>query len=140
MHLLPRVLGAITVAYSAVIIARPEVLARPSGLTGPGGEASRGVRTLIGGIGARDVAIGSAMVLAPRGPALRTAVAARVFSDAADAVVFGLQLPARDRRPQIVAFALFWAGLCAFSGRWAGAPAAGPTVRPLGPIASVARG
>src|SRR5947209_15738659 len=104
MDRLPRVLGVLTAAYSVVIIARPEVLARPCGLTGPGGRASAAVRTLIGGIGARDVAIGTAMVLAKRGPALQTAVAARVFSDVADAVVFGLQLPDRGQRPKIAAF------------------------------------
>lgn len=120
MSLLPRVLGAATAAYSIVIIARPEVLARPCGLTGATGSASPGVATLIGGIGARDVAIGTAMLVAPRGPALRTAVAARVFSDLADAVVFGTQLPDRDRRPRIAAFALVWAALCALAGRGAG--------------------
>ncbi|MCX6464162.1 MAG: hypothetical protein NTW05_11300 [Pseudonocardiales bacterium] len=120
MHLLPRVLGAITAAYSVAIVVRPEVLARPCGLTGPDDRAAPDVRTLIGGIGVRDIAIGTAMVLAPRGPALRTAVAARVLSDAADAAVFGLRLPARDRRPRIVGFALTWAALCALSGRWAG--------------------
>jgi hypothetical protein len=116
---LPRILGAITAAYSIVIALRPEVLARPCGLVEPDGAASPGVRTLIGGIGVRDVAIGGAMVLAPRGPALRAAVAARVFSDAADALVFGTRLPARPQRPKIAAFALFWAALCALSGRWA---------------------
>lgn len=120
MHRLPRILGAITAAYSIVIMVRPEVLAGPCGLTAADGSASSGVRTLIGGIGARDVAIGTAMVLAPRGPALQAAVAARVFSDAADAVVFGTRLPARGQRPKIAGFALFWAGLCAFSGRYAG--------------------
>jgi hypothetical protein len=116
---LPRVLGAITAAYSIVIALRPEVLARPCGLVDADGTASPGVRTLVGGIGVRDIAIGGAMVLAPRGPALRAAVAARAFSDAADAVVFGLQLPQESQRPKIAAFALFWAALCALSGRWA---------------------
>jgi hypothetical protein len=120
---LPRVLGVITAAYSVVIVARPEVLAKPCGLTGPDGTAPPAVRTLIGGIGVRDVAIGTAMALAPRGPALRAAVAARVFADAADAAVFGARLPARERRPQVVGFALFWAALCALSGRWAGSRA-----------------
>ena len=119
MQLLPRILGGITVAYSLLITVRPEVLARPCGLTGPDGRASPGVRTLIGGIGVRDVAIGSAMMCAPRGPALRSAVAARVFSDAADAVVFGARLPAREQRPKVAGFAVFWAGLCAVSARWA---------------------
>lgn len=119
MQQLPRILGAVTVAYSIVILVRPEVLARPCGLVDGDGDAPPGIRTLVGGIGVRDIAIGGAMVLAPRGPALRTAVAARVFSDAADAVVFGTGL-APGRRSRIAGFAAFWAGLCAVSGRWAG--------------------
>jgi hypothetical protein len=121
VHQIPRVLGAITAGYSIVIIARPEVLARPCGLTQPDGAAAADVRTLVGGIGVRDVAIGMAMVLAPRGPALRAAVAARVFSDAADAVVFGSRLPDSGRRSRIATFALFCAAVCALSGHWAGA-------------------
>ncbi|WP_219414105.1 hypothetical protein [Pseudonocardia nigra] len=124
MHLLPRVLGAITAAYSLTIIVRPVVLARRCGLTdaaGPDGSdtVSPGVRTLIAGIGARDAAIGTAMVFAPRGPALQTAIAARVAADAADALVFGTGLPARDRRPRVAGFAVLWAALCAVSARWA---------------------
>ncbi|WP_246107067.1 hypothetical protein [Pseudonocardia kunmingensis] len=121
MRYLPRILGVLTAAYSVAIAVRPVLLARPCGLTrGPDGEdVDAGVRVLVGGIGARDAAIGTAMVLAPRGPALRVALAARVVSDAADALVFGTQLPARDRRPKVVAFALFWAALCALSARWA---------------------
>ena len=76
--------------------------------------ASAGIRVLI------DAAIGGAMLLAPRGPALRAAVAARVVADASDAVVFGTGLPERDRRLRIAGFALGWAALCALSGRWTG--------------------
>lgn len=117
---LPRVLGALTAAYSVVIAVRPEVLARPCGLVEADGSASPGVRTLVAGIGVRDIAIGTAMVLAPPGPALRTAVAARVASDTADALVFGTRLPDRRAVPKVVGFALFWAALCAVSGRYAG--------------------
>ena len=49
---LPRALGAATAAYSVVIIVRPAVLARPCGPAD-----SPAVRTLIGGIGVRDIAI-----------------------------------------------------------------------------------
>lgn len=118
MFTLTRLLGAATAAYSGTIIAAPKVLAKPCGLTTPTGDVSRPVRTLIGAIGARDAAIGAAMVFAPPGPALRTAVAARVASDTADALVFGLTLPDPVARRKVVAFALFWAGLCAVSLRW----------------------
>ncbi|OZM76116.1 hypothetical protein [Pseudonocardia sp. MH-G8] len=118
MRYLPRVLGVLTATYSVAIAVRPVLLARPCGLT-RGANVDPGVRVLVGGIGARDAAIGTAMVLAPRGPALRVALAARVAADAADALVFGTQLPARDRRPKVVAFALSWAALCALSARWA---------------------
>jgi hypothetical protein len=71
------------------------------------------VRTLIGGIGARDAAIGTAMVVAPRGPALRLAILAPVAS-------FGSRLPDPSRGARIAGFAAVWAGLCALSARWAG--------------------
>jgi hypothetical protein len=118
----PRVLGLITAAYSVAIGVRPVLLARPCGLAdGPDQQhVSPAVRTLIGGIGARDAAIGTAMVFAPPGPALRLAIAARVASDLGDAVFFGSRLPDPGRRVRIGLFAAGWAALCALSARWAG--------------------
>ncbi|KDN22603.1 hypothetical protein [Amycolatopsis rifamycinica] len=115
MPALTRVLGAATAAYSATIIAAPKVLAKPCGLVSPGGEVAKEVRTLIGGIGARDAAIGLAMVFAPPGRPLQTALAARVASDAADALVFGTGLPERSARKKVAVFAAAWAALCAAS-------------------------
>ncbi|RSD20868.1 hypothetical protein [Amycolatopsis eburnea] len=115
MPAMTRVLGALTAAYSATIIAAPRVLAKPCGLTTASGEVSPGVRTLVGGIGARDAAIGLAMVFAPPGRALQVALAARVASDAADALVFGTTLPDRTARKKVAAFAVAWAALCAVS-------------------------
>ena len=122
MRTLPRVLGAATALYSIAIMIKPALLARPCGLTTtPGGsEVTMPVAVLIRAIGARDVAIGTAMVCAPRGSALRAATAARVAADAADAVVFGVQLAEPDRRMKIAGFAAGWALLCALSSRWAG--------------------
>lgn len=122
MRVLPRLLGAATAAYSVAIMIEPLWLARPCGLAeGPGGAVvPTPIATIIRAIGARDAAIGAAMVLAPRGPALRAATAARVASDAADAVIFGTQLDERDRRRKIAGFAAGWALLCAVSARWAG--------------------
>jgi hypothetical protein len=115
MPALTRVLGVATAAYSATIIAAPAVLAKPCGLTTPTGGVTAGVRTLIAGIGARDAAIGLAMVFAPAGRPLQVALAARVASDAADAVVFGTTLPDRSARRKVAAFAVTWAALCAAS-------------------------
>jgi hypothetical protein len=115
MPVLTRVLGAATAAYSALIIVRPAVLAKPCGLVSTSGEVSAGTRTLIGGIGARDAAIGLAMVLARPGRALRVAIAARVAADAADAVIFGLTLPDRRARKKVALFAATWATLCGVS-------------------------
>ncbi|MFJ7217592.1 hypothetical protein [Amycolatopsis sp. NPDC098790] len=115
MPALTRVLGAVTAAYSVTIIAAPRVLAKPCGLTTPTGGVTAAVRTLVAGIGARDAAIGLAMVLAPVGKPLQVALAARVASDAADAVVFGTSLPDRSARKKVAAFATTWAALCAAS-------------------------
>ncbi|MDQ7810913.1 hypothetical protein Q5425_44930 [Amycolatopsis sp. A133] len=115
MPALTRVLGAATAAYSATIIAAPKVLAKPCGLTTPAGEVTRDVRTLIGGIGARDAAIGLAMMFAPPGRPLHVALAARVASDTADALVFGTGLPDRSARKKVAVFAAAWAALCAAS-------------------------
>ena len=122
MRTLPRLLGAATAAYSLAILIRPALLARPCGLsTGPDGTVvAAPVALLIRAIGARDVAIGTAMSCAPRGSALRAVIAARVAADAADAVVFGTQLAEPDRRLKIARFAAGWALLCAVSARWAG--------------------
>lgn len=115
MPALTRVLGVVTAAYSATLIAAPKVLAKPCGLTTPAGDVTQGVRTLIGGIAARDAAIGLAMVFAPPGRPLQVALAARVASDAADALVFGTGLPDRSARKKVAVFAAAWAALCAAS-------------------------
>lgn len=115
MPALTRVLGTVTAAYSAAIIVWPKLLARPCGLTTATGDVRPQTRALIGAIGARDTAIGVAMVCAPQGPALKTALAARVAADAADAVLFGTQLPQRSARTKVAAFAAGWAVLCALS-------------------------
>lgn len=113
---LTRVLGAATVAYSAAVLVRPGVLAGPAGLANATGEVPAGSKILIRALGARDAAIGVAMTLAPPGPALRTAVAARVASDFADAAVFGTALPEPDKRRKVAVFAVAWGALCAAAG------------------------
>jgi hypothetical protein len=115
MPVLTRVLGAATTAYSVAIIAKPRLLAKPCGLTTETGAVSPGVRPLVGGIGARDVVLGVAMMTAAPGRPLRLAVAGRVAADLSDALIFGLSLPDRAARRKVAAFATGWAALCAAS-------------------------
>lgn len=116
MTTLTRVMGAATAAYSVALLVRPAILAKPAGLANATGEVPAGTQILIRALGARDTAIGLAMAFAPPGAALRTAVAARVASDLADAAVFGSALPEPDRRKKIAGFAVVWGALCAFAG------------------------
>ncbi|WP_086819691.1 hypothetical protein [Allokutzneria sp. NRRL B-24872] len=115
MSALTRVLGAATAAYGIATAVRPQVLAKPCGLTTPSGDVTASVRTLITAIGMRDTAIGAAMLFAPPGRAQRVAVLTRVASDAADALVFGLTLPDRRARGKAAGVAAGWAALCALS-------------------------
>ncbi|MGJ0119712.1 hypothetical protein ACQ7HM_10940 [Williamsia sp. MIQD14] len=109
----PRVLGAITAAYSAALLVRPSLLARPCGFA-PGTAVPRSVATLIRGIAVRDLAGGVAMVAAPPGAPLTAAIGVRVASDLGDAVVFGAGLTG-TRAPKIAGFAAMWGALCAAS-------------------------
>ncbi len=112
---LPRILGAITVLYSVAIIVRPKLLARPCELVDKAGEPLPGTSTLIAAMGARDLAIGAAMMAAPEGAPLRVAIAARVASDLGDAVAFGTTLPTSSARRQAGGVALAWGAACALS-------------------------
>lgn len=113
---LTRVLGAATAAYGVALLIRPAVLATPAGLTNANGVVPASTSILTRAIGARDTAIGLAMAFAPPGPARRTAVAARVASDLADAAVFGSALPEPDRRLTVAAIATGWGVLCGVIG------------------------
>ncbi|WP_229904925.1 hypothetical protein [Lentzea cavernae] len=105
-----------TAVYSAALIISPKILAKPAGLTTAEGEVSRPVGTLVAAIGARDTAIGVAMLLAPPGRSLQVAVAARVAADLADAMIFGFSLPDPSARRKVAGFATCWGLLCAASG------------------------
>ncbi|MGW6492716.1 DUF4267 domain-containing protein [Streptomyces sp. NPDC055056] len=100
-------------------MARPVWLARPCGMTDPDGQASATTATLIRAIGARDAAIGTAMVLTTNPQALRTISVCRTAADLSDAVVFGSALTG-DRRTKVTAFATGWGILCALAARRAG--------------------
>ncbi|WP_067965467.1 hypothetical protein [Nocardiopsis trehalosi] len=113
--LLPRLLGATTIAFSAAIMAHPPLMAGPSGMLDRDGRLPRDVRLLMYAMGVRDMALGAAMLCAPSPRAMRVAVSARVAADLGDAVVFGLGLPRRRHRAAVAAMAGGWAAVCAAS-------------------------
>ncbi|WP_223114599.1 hypothetical protein [Lolliginicoccus suaedae] len=103
-----RGMGWATIAYSAAVLAKPRVLAAPSGLVDGASEVPRSVGLPVRALAARDAAVGAAMVLAPAGPALRLATGARAASDLADAAIFGAGLESRGRALKIGGFAAAW--------------------------------
>lgn len=105
-----RWVGAATAAYGAAILARPDWLARPSGLTESDGTVSPQVLASLRPVALRDAASGLSMALAPEGPALTTAAALRLASDFGDAVVLARTLP-RSRRLPAVAVSVGWGAL-----------------------------
>ncbi|WP_327250279.1 hypothetical protein [Streptomyces sp. NBC_01244] len=106
-----RVMGAATLGYGVAVACRPEVLARPCGLAERGSSSALLIRAL----GARDAVIGAAMLAAPEGGGLRTAVLCRVAIDAGDALLFGTLLPQRTGRAKAASAALVWAALCGWT-------------------------
>ncbi|MBB6174877.1 hypothetical protein HNR23_004937 [Nocardiopsis mwathae] len=134
MARLARLLGAATAAFGAATAARPEIIARPLGLAEDDGTVSPRTRLLIELIGFRDVAVGTGMVLAPRGAPLRWLIAARTVSDLGDAYFLGRSLPTPASRALGAAMAGGWAVLCAASAATAGRRAprgeSGVPVRP----------
>ena len=108
----PRALGALTAAYGVYTLARPHSLARLAGLLTADRPASPATRNLGWAIGARDVVSGTAMMLAPSGTALRTALAVRVAFDAGDAIGFGVTVPPSSRA-KVIAVAAGWGLICA---------------------------
>jgi hypothetical protein len=110
----PRVLGALTLAYGAYTLARPQSLVRAAGLERTPDTVTRTGLTLGRVIGARDVLSGLAMTLASPGAPLRSAVLVRVACDASDVVGFGASVTSRDRAKVLIA-ATGWGLLCAAS-------------------------
>lgn len=108
--LMLRAVGAATAAYGLAVTVRPERLARPSGLTDYLGTVAEETATSLRPLGWRDAASGLAMLLAPTGPALKTAAAVRLAADFGDAVLLGATLP-RSRRIPAVAISVGWGAL-----------------------------
>ncbi|MFG2210888.1 hypothetical protein [Streptomyces sp. NPDC048638] len=106
-----RAVGAATAVYGLAVTALPGLLARPSGLVDDEGRTARETRTALRPLGWRDAASGLAMVLAPAGPALRTAACVRIAADFGDAVLLAATLPGRERKAKAVAVSLGWGAL-----------------------------
>jgi hypothetical protein len=107
-----RTIGVLTAAYGVSAILRPQTLARWTELGDPASPGAA-VRALSVSIGVRDLCSGAAIVLAPRGRALRTALVVRATLDAGDAIVFGTLCPTRRARVAIAAVAAGWGALAA---------------------------
>ncbi|MGH3314972.1 MAG: hypothetical protein ACRDO0_02395 [Nocardioidaceae bacterium] len=116
---LPRLLGALTLAYGAAVAARPALLTRQAGLETAVWSSPR-ARRVARAIGMRDVVSGAAMVLAPAGRPLQRAVAVRVACDLGDVVGFGLGLLGARNKAKAVGAAAGWGLLCASSWSAAG--------------------
>ncbi|QTA36703.1 hypothetical protein JHY03_69180 (plasmid) [Streptomyces sp. CA-256286] len=110
---MPRVLGAATAAYSVAIMIRPVWLARPCGLTQADGTVPGSTALVIRAVGARDAALGTAMLLAPDPRSLRVVTLCRAAADLSDAALFGAALTGRARRLKVAGFAAVWGTLCA---------------------------
>ena len=106
-----QLMGLLTAAYGGALIAKPEVLIRPVGIEDHD-TGARVARVL----GIRDVLSGLAMIVAPPGPALAVAVAARVASDLSDAASFQGLAPDAQARRKVALAAIGWAAACAITG------------------------
>lgn len=106
MRSLTSVVGAATATFSAALVVAPRVLIGPLGMPD-----SAQTRALLRALGARDAAIGLAMLTAPGGGARDLAAAARVLSDCADAAVLPSAVPDRGRAAVLRVSAAAWGAL-----------------------------
>jgi hypothetical protein len=106
-----QLMGLLTAAYGGALILKPEVLIRPVGIE----DYDTGAR-VARVLGVRDVLSGLAMIVAPPGPALAIAVAARVASDLSDAASFQGLAPDAPARRKVAIAAIGWATACAITG------------------------
>lgn len=110
-----RLMGTATAAYGLSTVVRPAVLAKPCGLTEPDGSVPAPTALLVRAMGARDTAIGAAMLLAKTPSASRTATVCRIASDLSDAALFGALLPEAPARKKAAIAAGGWGLLCALA-------------------------
>jgi hypothetical protein len=103
--------GGATAAYSAALLVAPRLLLKPCGLAD-----TADARMLTRAVGARDTALGLAMIAAPAGRARWLATASRVAADWSDAAVFGAGLAGRGTRGKVVGVAAAWGALSLAAG------------------------
>jgi hypothetical protein len=106
-----RLLGLLTVLYSVVAMIRPRILVTPAGLVARPDPVPGPLRVLTRAVGARDTAIGLAVMLAPMTAPLAVALLLRIAADLSDAAVFGLSVPEPAARRRTLAVTLGWAAL-----------------------------
>ena len=111
MPSLTSLVGGATAAYSAALLVAPRLLLQPCGLAD-----TADARMLTRAVGARDTALGLAMIAAPAGPARWLATATRVAADWSDAAAFGAGLGGRGTRGKVVGFAAAWGTLSLAAG------------------------
>lgn len=102
-----RVVALGTAAYGIAITTKPEILARQCGLM-TGGELPPAVAALTRSVGVPDLASGLALAAAAPGSAMSVLTAARVASDAADAIWLSRVAPPR-LRAKVLAMTCGWA-------------------------------
>lgn len=117
-EVLVRTVAAMTAGYGMCLVLRPEILARPAGLT-VDGVVPDDVAALTRSIGVRDVVLSMLTVVAPAGRSLAAANAARVVADTGDAVWFGHLLKDPAMRAKVSGSAAAWAALGAAVGVYA---------------------
>ncbi|MFW5420817.1 hypothetical protein J0910_29800 [Nocardiopsis sp. CNT-189] len=120
----PRLMGAATVGYAVLVLVSPEAMTDSIGLSD--GAADPGLEVLTRAVLARDLACGVAMMFAPRGLPLLTAIGIRVASDFSDALIMGTGLPMAADRSAALLVAGGFGALCALSALGARRPAPRP--------------
>jgi hypothetical protein len=103
-----RLLGLLTVLYSIVVLIRPRILVTPAGLVPRADQIPVSVKALARGVGARDAAVGLAMMFAPMTVPLAWVLAIRIACDLSDAAVFGVLVPDRSAKLKTIGVAVGW--------------------------------
>jgi hypothetical protein len=97
--------------YGAVIVAKPELLLKLSGMP----EDDPNLHTVVRTLGVRDIASGVALVVAPSRKAMRLAIGVRVASDAGDLLVLSRAFAGRPEQKAVLAAAGVWGAVCGLS-------------------------
>lgn len=110
-----RIVAGLTIVFSVGTVIAPTLIARPSRLTDSDGQVPPHIAALIRSVGLRDAALAATVGALPAGRPMSIATAAKVVSDATDAVWLGRIVPT-GQRSKIIVGALGWAALEAIVG------------------------